>query len=117
MTRFSFKCAHKIHNHQKGIFTTNGNTIQATLESIKESKRNEYFGDKLTTKPNENLRIININKNGLDIGKGKHSVLQLCLNLQDKGVDLLYLTEKNVNWQRHNLVQRFSATLKKAWSK
>ena len=117
MTRFSFKCAHKIHNHQKGIFTTNGNTIQAILESFQESQRNEYFGDKLTTKPNENLRIVSLNINGIDLGKGEHSLLQLCLNLQDKGIDLLCLTETNVNWQRHNLVQIFSLTLKKAWPK
>ena len=67
MTRFGFKYAQKIHDHQKDIFTTNGNTIQATLESIKESQRNEYFGDKLTTKTNENLCITSLNMNGLDL--------------------------------------------------
>ena len=117
MTGFGHKCAQNVHDHQKDIFTTNGNTIQATLESLQESQRNEYFGDKLTTKTNENLRITSLNINGLDFGKGEHSLLQLCLNLQDKCVNLLCSTEINVNWQRHNLVQRFSATLKKAWPK
>ena len=97
MTGFGFKCDQKAHNSQKDIFATNGNTIQATLKSTQESQRNEYFGDKLTTKPNENLRIISLNINGLDLGKGEHSLLQLCLNLQDRGVDLLCLTETNVN--------------------
>ena len=114
MTGFGFKYDQKAHDSQKDIFTTNGNTIQTTLKSTQESQRNEYFGDKLTTKPNGNLRIISLNINGLDLGKGEHSLLQLCPNLQDKGVDLLCLTETNVNWQRHHLVQRFSTTLKTA---
>ena len=70
MTGFGFKCAQKVHDHKKDTFTANGNTIQATLESIQEFQRNEYFGDKLTTKLNENLRIISLNINGLDLGKG-----------------------------------------------
>ena len=47
MTGFGFKCDQKAHDPQKDIFTSNGNTIQATLKSTQESKRNEYFGDKL----------------------------------------------------------------------
>ena len=100
MTGFGLKCAKNIHTHQKDIFTINENTIQPTLERLQESQKNEYFGDRLTTKPNENLRILSLNINGLGLGKGKHSLLQVCLNLQDKGVDLLCLTETNVNWKR-----------------
>ena len=84
---------------------------------IVTSQENEYFGDKVTTKPKENLRIISLNINGLDLGNGEHSLLQLCLNLQDKDVDLLCLTETKVNCQRYHLVQRFSATLNKVWPK
>ena len=61
------------------------------------------------------LLVVLVSVVGLGLGKGKHSLLQVCLNLQDKGVDLLCLTETNVNWKRHHLVQRFSVTLKKAW--
>ena len=75
MTGFGFKRDQKVHDPQKDIFTTNGNTIQTTLENLQESQRNEYFGDKITTKPNENLRIISLNINGLDLGKGEHSLL------------------------------------------
>ena len=81
MTGFGFKCAQNVHYHQKDIFTTNGNTIQTNLDSLQGSQRNEYFGDKVTTKSNENLRIISLNINGLDSGKGEHYLLQLCLNL------------------------------------
>ena len=70
MTGFGFKCTQKVYHHQKDVFTTNGNTIQTTLDILQESQRNEYFGDKITTKPNENLRIISLNINGLDLGKG-----------------------------------------------
>ena len=117
MTGFGFKSSQKFHDPQKDIFTTNGNTIQSTLESLQESQRNDYFGNKLNIKPSESLRIISLNINGLDLDKGEHSLLQPCLSLQDKGFDLLCLTETNVNWQRHHLVQRFSATLKKVWPK
>ena len=115
MTGFGFKCAKNNQSHQKDTLKINDNTIKPTLESLQESQTNEYFGDRLTTKPNENLRILSLNINGLDLGKGEHSLLQLCLNLQNKGVDLLCLTETNVNWKRHHVVQKFSATLKKAW--
>ena len=115
MTGFGFKCARKNPTHQNDIPIITNRTIQPTLESLQKSQTNEYFGDRLTTKPNENLRILSLNINGLDLGKGEHSLLQLCLNLQDKGVDLLCLTETNVNWKRQHLVQRFSSTLKKAW--
>ena len=97
MTGFGFKCDQNFYHLKKDLFTTNENTIQATLECLQESQKNNYIGDKLTTKPNENLRVISLNINGLDLGKGKNSLLQLCLNLQDKGVDLLCLTETNVN--------------------
>ena len=97
MNAFGFKQVTKVNDHQNDIFKTNENTIPLTLESLQEAQRNEYFGDKLTIKPTENLRIISLNINGLDLGKGEHSPLQLCLNLQDKGVDLLCLTETNVN--------------------
>ena len=81
MTGFGFKRAQKVHDHQKDIFTTNESTIQTTLDSLQEFQRNEFFGNKLTTKSKENLHIINLNINRLDLGKGEHSLLQLCLNL------------------------------------
>ena len=70
MTGFGFKCTQNVYHHQQDVFTTNGNTIQTTLDIFQEPQRNEYFGDKITTKPNENLRIISLNINGLDLGKG-----------------------------------------------
>ena len=97
MNAFGFKQVTKVNDHQQDILKTNENTIRPTLKSLQETQRNEYFGDKLTIKPTENLRIISLNINGLDLGKGENSLLQLCLNLQDKGVDLLCLTETNVN--------------------
>ena len=96
MNEFGFKQVTKVNDHQQDISKTNESTIQPTLESLQETQRNKYFGDKLTIKPTENLRIISLNINGLDLDIGEHSLLQLCLNLQDKGVDLLYLTETNV---------------------
>ena len=86
MNGFGFKCATKVHDHQKDIFTTNENTIQTTLEFLQESHRNEYFGDKLTTKPKENLRIIGLNINELDLGKGEHSLSNCVLIFKTKAL-------------------------------
>ena len=114
MNAFGFKSGSKSNDYQKNNFTPIETTIQPTLESLQKSQINDYFGDKLSTKLIENLRIINLSINGLDLGKGKHSLLQLCSNLQDKGADLLCLTETKTNWHRQYLVQKFSATLKTA---
>ena len=81
MNVFGFKSVTKNNDHQKNIFKTNETTIQPTLESLKESQRNEYFGDKLTTKPKENLRIISLNINELDLENDEHSLIQLYLIL------------------------------------
>ena len=107
MNVFGFKSASKINDYQKNISTPIETTIQPTLESLQKSQINDYFGDKLSTKLIENLRIINLSINGLDLGKGKHSLLQLCSNLQDKGSDLICLTETNTNWHGQCFVQTF----------
>ena len=117
MNVFGFKSGSKINDYQEDNFTIIETTIQPILESLQKSQRNDYFGDKLSTKPIEHLRIISLNINGLDLGKGEHSILQLCSNLQDKGADFLCLTETNTNWYRQYLVQIVSATLKFAWPK
>ena len=50
-------------------------------KGLHETQRNEYFSNKLTTKPEENLRIASLNIKELDLGHGEHSLLQLCLNV------------------------------------
>ena len=98
MNAFGFKGSLRINNYQKDILTPIETNIQPTLEGLHKSQRNDYFGDQLSTKSIRNIRIISLNINGLDLGKGEHSLLQLCSNLQDKGSDLLCLTETNTNW-------------------
>ena len=117
MNVFGFKSGSQINDYQKNNFTPIETTIQPTLKNLQKFQINDYFGDTLFTKPIENLYIINLNINGLDLRKGKHSLLQLCSNLQDKGTDLLYLTETNTNRHRQYLVQNFSFTLKTVWLK
>ena len=58
-----------------------------------------------------------MNINGLELGKGGHSLLQLCLTLKEKGVDMVCLTESNVHWERAHVYQQFRQTLKDAWPK
>ena len=44
--------------------------------------------------------IFYININGLDLSKKGHSWLQLCISLENKDVDAIYLIETNVSWER-----------------
>ena len=90
----------KLTTNKKDNFTPIKNSIQPTLESLQTSQINDYFEDELFTKLIENIRIISLNINGLDLGKGEYSLPQLCSNLQDKGEYLLCLTETNINWHR-----------------
>ena len=78
MNAFGFKRNLTINDHQKDKLNQIESTIQPTLESLQKSQNNDYFGDKLSTKLIKHLRIISLNINGLDLGKGEHSLLQLC---------------------------------------
>ena len=53
----------------------------------------------------------------MDLSKKGHSWLQLCQSLEEKGVDAIYLTETNVNWERQHLFNSFKKTLKETWTK
>ena len=58
-----------------------------------------------------------MNINGLELGKGDHSFIQLCLTLKEKGVDMVCLTETNVHWERAHVYHQFRRTVKDAWPK
>ena len=90
---------------------------QTYLTPTKELKENEPKGDITITNYEDYIRIFYININGLDLSKKGHSWLQLCLSLEEKGVDAICLTETNVNWQRQHLFNYFTKTLKDTWPK
>ena len=58
-----------------------------------------------------------MNINGLKLGQGGHSLLQLCLTLKEKGVDIVCLTETNVHWVRAHFYHKSRKTLKDTWPK
>ena len=58
-----------------------------------------------------------MNTNGMELGKGEHSLLQLCLTLKEKGVDMVCPTETNIHWERAHIYHQFRQTLKDAWLK
>ena len=47
--------------------------------------------------------------------KGVNSLVKLCLNLKELGVDIISLTETNVYWKRNHIIARFKILLKKVW--
>ena len=57
------------------------------------------------------IRIFYMNINGLKLGQGGHSLLQLCITLKEKGVDIVCLTETNVHWARAHVYHKFRKTL------
>ena len=60
------------------------NSAQINIRQMKLFDTNEYKGDKLTTLTSNHIRIFYMNINGLELGKGGHSLLQLCLTLKEK---------------------------------
>ena len=72
---------------------------------------NEFKGDRLTTLNLNHIRIVYINIIGLDIGIGDHFLLKLCQTLQEKGVDIVYITETNVYWEISHIYHHFKKML------
>ena len=48
-----------------------------------------------------------MNINGTNLGRGDHSILQLCQTLYEKRVNLICLTDTNVSWKSHILSRFF----------
>ena len=56
-----------------------------------------------------------MNINGLELGKGGHSLLQLCLTLKEKGFDIGCITEKMFIGKKAHVYHNFRQSLKDAW--
>ena len=67
---------------------------QTYLPTTKKLKDNEPKGDIMITNREDYVRNFYININGLYLLKKGHSWIQLCLSLEEKGVDTICLTEK-----------------------
>ena len=74
---------------------------------------NEPKGDPMSTKPPSSIRIFYMNINGTDQTTYEHSLLQLCSSLKTKDVDVICLTETNIDWNKPHLVNQFQRTLQK----
>ena len=92
-------------------------TTQTKIQDLKPFDTNESKGDTLNILDPNHIRIFYMNINGIELGKGGHSLLQLCVTLKAKGVDLVCLTETNVHWERSHVYHKFRQTLKEAWPK
>ena len=91
--------------------------MQPPIHQIEIFDTNEFKGDKLTLLNPKHIRIFYMNINGLKIGKGGHSLLQLWLTLKKKGVDIICIAETNVYCERAHVYHNFRQTLKDAWLK
>ena len=57
-----------------------------------------------------------LNVNRLDLGlQESHKIIQLFMELKEKGVDVICLAETNVHWNRTHLFRRFLKVLQSAW--
>ena len=73
------------------------NTTQTKIQDLQPFDTNESKDDTLNILNPNHIRIFYMNINGRELGKGGHSLLQLCVTLKSKGVDLVCLTETNVH--------------------
>ena len=71
----------------------------------------------MITKPPSSIRIFYMNINGTDQTSDEHSLLQLCSSLKTKDVDVICLTETNIDWNKPHLVNQLQRTLQKTWPK
>ena len=92
------------------------NTTQSKIQNLTPFDTKESKGDTLDILNPNHIRTFYIDINGLELGKGRHSLLQLCLTLKEKGVGMVYLTETNVHWKRAHVYHQFRQTLKDDWS-
>ena len=74
-------------------------TTQTTIHQIELFDTNEFKGEKLTLLNPNHIRIFYMHINGLELGKGGHILLQLCLTLKEKGVGIVSITKTNVHWE------------------
>ena len=93
------------------------NTAQSKIQNLTPFDTNESKGDTLNILNPNHIRIFYMNINELELGKRGHWLLQLCLTLKEKGVDMVCFTEKNAHWERAHVYHQFRQTLKVAWPK
>ena len=110
---FGFKYTSK--NQSQSTKRQQTNSIQASIHSTTKLTENTYKGDKLTKLNSSHIRLFYINSNGIDSGRGDHTLIQLCQHLKKVGVNLIGLTETNVYWKRYHVSSNFNNTLKDTW--
>ena len=82
-------------------------TMQPPIQDIEPFDTNEFKGDKLILLGRNHIRIFYMNINDLKLGQEGHLLLQLCIRLKEKGVDIVCLTETNVHWARAHVYHKF----------
>ena len=82
-------------------------TMQPSIQDIETFDTNEFKDDKLILLDPNHIRIFYMNINGLKLGQGGHSLLQLCLTLKEKRVEIVCLTETNAHWARAHVYHKF----------
>ena len=92
-------------------------TAQSKIQNLTPFDTNESKGDTLNILNPNYIRIFYMNINGLELGKRGHSLLQLCLTLKEKGVDMGCFTETHVHWEKAHVYHQFRQTLKVTWLK
>ena len=86
--------------------------MQSPIQHIESFDTNEFKGDELTWLDQNHIRIFYMNMNGLKLGQGGHSLLQLCLSVKEKGVNIVCLTETNVHGAIAHVYHKLRQTLK-----
>ena len=111
LTAFGFRA--KVTTPSTHISTISiDKNMQPPIQYVEPFDTNEFKDDKLILLDSNHIRIFYMNINGLKLGQGGHSLLQLCLTLKEKDVDIVCLTEKNVHWTRTHVYRKYRQTLR-----
>ena len=116
LTAFRFRAKVTTPSHNINAIPID-KTRQHLIQDIKPFDTNEFKGDKLILLDPNHIRIFYINSNGIKLGQGGNSLLQLSLTLKEKGVDIVCLTKTNVHWARDHVYHKFRQTPKDTWQK
>ena len=110
---FGFKYTSK--NQTQSTKRQQTNSIQTSTHNTTKLTENTYKGDTLTKLNSSHIRLFYIHINGTDSGRGDHTLIQLCQYLKEMGVDFIGLTEINVHWKIHHVINNFNNILNDTW--
>ena len=91
-------------------------TLHTQLNTTIIHYDNTFKGDKISILDKDCMRIFYLNINGINLKKWTHSLVKLCSNLKEIGIDIISLIETNIHWKINYIISKFKSSLQKFWT-